>query len=152
MDWYSGRYAYRVSNLLNPSNSGHWRAVGTGDVNRDGKVDILFQYDYDPLYPNVFSSVGVWYMNGVGSLSGSDLLNPGMPSNPYMHVVSTADFNRDNFVDLLFQTKTTQGGTDWGGNLTVWHMNGIKRLGNEKSLPEPVVQYQPGLFNVVGPR
>ncbi|MBI3414948.1 MAG: hypothetical protein HY043_06435 [Verrucomicrobia bacterium] len=58
--------------LLNPATPSdkNWRVVGTVDLNKDGKTDLLFQH--------TDGSVGVWFMDG-NNLDRATLLNPSQP-------------------------------------------------------------------------
>ena len=59
--------------LLNPSQPGEgWKVVGTGDMNRDGKKDILFQH--------TDGTLAVWFMDGINLVQGA-LLNPNHPGD-----------------------------------------------------------------------
>jgi FG-GAP-like repeat len=150
----TARCVYLGADLLIPNSSCYWRACGVGDFNRDGKPDILFQYDYDPQQPAAYGELALWYMNGKYQ-SWALYVNPNTLDNVYKRPVAVADYNRDNFVDILFQTKTTQSGTDWGGDLSMWHMYLDKRL-NQRTLPPALYPRYTndfvGDFNVVGPR
>lgn len=60
--------------LLNPAAppDKNWRVVGTVDLNKDGKTDLLFQH--------ADGAVGVWFMDGVNLLRAT-LLNPSHPGD-----------------------------------------------------------------------
>ncbi len=62
---------------LNPPSSGdaQWRVVGTFDLNRDGKTDLLFQHSGD-------GTTAVWYMNGI-DLIEARLLDPSKPGGTW---------------------------------------------------------------------
>ena len=78
----------------NPGTS--WRAVGTGDFNRDGKSDIVLQ-----------SSTGqaaVWLMNGASEISGA---NAGSNLGSSWKAVTTGDYNGDGISDVLYQNTAT---------------------------------------------
>lgn len=95
--------------FLTPSQVGDagFRIVGSGDFNRDGQQDILFQH--------TDGTLAVWLMHGT-ALDTAVLLKPSHPGDKNWRVAATADINRDGNVDLIFQhTK---------GTLAVWQMNG----------------------------
>jgi uncharacterized repeat protein (TIGR01451 family) len=75
--WFMNGLIPTVSVPLNPASSGNvqWRIVGTTDLNRDGKTDLLFQHSGD-------GSVAVWYMNGI-NLTQALLLNPSNPGGTW---------------------------------------------------------------------
>jgi hypothetical protein len=54
---------YLNPSYLDPS----WKIVGTGDINGDGKTDILLQ--------NTCGELAVWYMDGTNCIGGG-YLNP----------------------------------------------------------------------------
>ncbi|MBI3414735.1 MAG: VCBS repeat-containing protein, partial [Verrucomicrobia bacterium] len=107
--WFMNKNQNLVSaSLLNPSNVGDlgWRIVATGDLNGDGKTDLIFQH--------TDGSVAAWIMNGVNLVSAT-LLTPDNPG-PGWRIVGAGDVNRDGKDDILFQH------TD--GSIAVWLMNG----------------------------
>jgi hypothetical protein len=85
-----------------------WRIAATGDFNRDGKADLLWQQ-----LPS--GNLMVWLMDGA-TLLASAALTPGQ-IDPEWRIVGTADFNHDGHIDILWQHIVT-------GGLTVWLMNG----------------------------
>jgi hypothetical protein len=91
-----------------------WVVVGTPDVNRDGRPDILFQHQKE-------GAMRVWFMNGVTRLSEGAPV-PDRPSADVdkWKVVSTADFDKDDKPDVLLQNVDT-------GALVVWFMDGLNR-------------------------
>jgi hypothetical protein len=89
-----------------------WRIVATGDLNGDGKADLVWQH--------AGGWLAVWYMNGA-TMIGGEFLNAGQVAAPGWQIVGAADFNSDGKVDLMWQH------TD--GWLAVWYMNGSKMTG-----------------------
>jgi hypothetical protein len=110
----------------------NWRIVGTGDFNRDGKVDILWQHSTGWL--------SVWYMNGT-TLSNAVYLSPSCVSDTNWKVVAVGDFNHDGQADLLWRHSD--------GSLSVWLMDGVK-------LRQPVYLKPPRVADpnwvIVGPK
>ena len=88
--------------LSNPG--ANWHLVASGDANRDGKSDLIWQESGGTL--------GVWEMNGTTPIAEVGLTNPG----PTWKVVGAADFNGDGRDDILLQNSTN-------GNLMVDLMN-----------------------------
>jgi uncharacterized repeat protein (TIGR01451 family) len=75
--WYMDGLNATSTLRLNPPSSGdgQWRVVGTFDLNRDGKTDLLFQHSGD-------GTVAVWYMDGINLTEGR-LLNPSKPGGTW---------------------------------------------------------------------
>jgi hypothetical protein len=98
--------------FLSPSNPGSasWKVAATGDFNKDGKVDILYQHTNGTL--------AIWYMDGMTLASVTTL----RPSNAGLgwSVVGTGDVNGDGNLDVIFQhTNST---------LAVWYLVGNSNL------------------------
>jgi hypothetical protein len=82
-----------------------WTAFGVGDVNGDGKSDLL--------WTNTSGQVAVWELNG------PNLIGFGVPAGQMgaeWHVAAVGDFNGDHKSDLLWVSNT--------GQAAVWTMNG----------------------------
>jgi hypothetical protein len=110
--WLMDGVTYTQAKMLVPSNAGNpqWKAVATGDFDKDGKVDILFKRDDGMLV--------LWYMDGV-NIKSAAMLNPSQLP-PGWNVVGTGDFNGDGWLDIVFQHDD--------GTLVVWYMNGTDLL------------------------
>jgi hypothetical protein len=94
--------------LLNPRQPGpSLKVVGTGDMNHDGKNDILFQH--------TDGTLAVWFMDGINLVQGA-LLNPNKPGDPGWRVVGTASLSSVGNTDLIFQHSD--------GTLAAWYMDG----------------------------
>jgi len=110
--WHMNGIQLVTSELLKPSHprDDDWRVAGTGDLNADGKPDLIFQHRDGTL--------AYWLLDGV-SLVKSGLLDPHDPLDKDWRVESVADLNGDGRSDLIFQHKK-------GGTLAVWFLDGIK--------------------------
>jgi hypothetical protein len=107
-----------------------WHAVGTGDFNGDGRVDILWQNDD--------STVREWLGQPDGSFVGN-IAHVDVYPGPQWHVVGTGDFNGDGRADVLWRN---DDGTmrDWLGQADGSFVGNIAHF-----------NYNPGLqWHVVG--
>jgi hypothetical protein len=139
--WFMDGVIRRSASLLNPWQiDSHWKFVGAGDANYDGKTDIFFQYSNTNMDD---SSLGVWYMSGTNQ-QGSSALNPTKFGDVTYRVVAVADFNGDCTPDIVFQQQTNS----WGGNLASWYLT----YGVNAFQTNYLTNYSPGSYNVVGPR
>jgi hypothetical protein len=71
-----------------------WQVVGTGDFNRDGNSDILWQQ-------NGSGDIEIWEMNGTERIGHARITNPN--PGPGWRAVGTGDFNLDGKADILWQ-------------------------------------------------
>jgi hypothetical protein len=81
------------------------KVKGVGDVNGDGKADIICQNDNSRI-------VEVWLMNGASILSTANV--GGVPSE--WKIEQVADVNGDGKTDVIWQNAK--------GTVAVWLMNG----------------------------
>jgi hypothetical protein len=90
-----------------------WKLVGTGDFNRDGKTDLVWQH-------MVTGQIGVRLMNGVNLVS--DLFfSPSSVGDTAWKIVTVGDFNADGKPDLVWQREGT-------GESAVWLMDGTSLM------------------------
>ena len=96
---------------VSPNPGPSWKAIGTGDFNKDGFSDILFQ--------NTSSGqVSIWEMHGNNLIGGGPVSpNPGLA----WQAIGTGDFNHDGDFDILLQNAS--------GQVSIWEMNGNKLIG-----------------------
>jgi glucose/arabinose dehydrogenase len=88
-----------------------WRMAASGDFNRDGNSDVLFQHQGD-------GRLAVWFMSG-SVLLAADAVTPGSVPDVNWKIRGAADFDRDGWPDLAWQHQTS-------GAIAVWLMNGIR--------------------------
>ncbi len=87
-----------------------WTLRGTGDFNRDGVPDLLWQND-------TTRDVTMWFMGGA---QGSTYLTQTyIGATPGWTLRGAGDFNRDGVPDLLWQNDTTR-------DVTMWFMGGAQ--------------------------
>jgi glucose/arabinose dehydrogenase len=88
-----------------------WRIAASGDFDRDGSRDVVFQHQTD-------GRLALWLMSGAFLLSG-DSLNPGQVPDVDWKIRAAADMDRDGWLDLIWQH---QG----NGSVAVWLMTGAR--------------------------
>jgi hypothetical protein len=98
--------SYTEPNRLADTN---WRIVATGDFNRDGHRDIVWQHQ-------TTGKIAVWMMNGLTMTSGI-FMNPSEVTDTNWKIVGADDFDGDGQTDLLWQHRTQ-------GYVAIWVMNG----------------------------
>jgi uncharacterized repeat protein (TIGR03803 family) len=87
-----------------------WHVIGTGDFNKDGHADILWQ--------NASGQASIWEMNGTTKIGGGPAgANPG----PSWKVIGSGDFNGDGKSDILWQNAS--------GQASIWEMDGTTKTG-----------------------
>ncbi len=114
-----GTKLIRITNL-NPRrlSDPSWKIIGTGDFNRDGKVDILWRSDA--------GFVSIWLMDGENLIAGVEL-NPNQVADTSWKPVATGDFDRDSKIDILWQRDD--------GSLKIWLMDGINLMSEVNLTP-----------------
>ena len=101
----------------------NWRVQAVGDMNRDGKPDLIWQH-------RTLGKVSVWIMNGTSVIDGR-LLTPDTISDGRWKIIGTGDYDRDGHSDLFWRHETT-------GQLSAWRMNGSVMVGGTSLTPDGV--------------
>jgi hypothetical protein len=101
-----------VPRLTDPN----WVIAGAGDVNGDGKADVVWQNKAD-------GGLGVWYLNGATVIDTKQLSISAVPDlNWKIHGVG--DSSGDAKADLLWLNEST-------GAVGVWYLDGFVVTGSE---------------------
>ncbi|MGB2714162.1 MAG: VCBS repeat-containing protein, partial [Vicinamibacterales bacterium] len=90
-----------------------WKIVGSGDFNRDGWPDLVWQHQRD-------GRLAVWQMQGT-SVIAAGLISPGRIFDLEWRIRGVADVNGDDMPDLLWQHAVT-------GDVAAWLMNGTSLM------------------------
>jgi hypothetical protein len=90
-----------------------WQIVGVGDLNVDGKPDLVWQHTAN-------GALAVWQMTGATVTAALSLI-PDRVEDLLWRVVGVADFNNDGKSDLLWRHLGK-------GDVGVWLMNGVSRI------------------------
>jgi len=119
--------------FLQPDNPGDlgWVLVGTGDLNGDGKQDLVWQHLRGP---NALGIVGVWYMDQTNRVSATFTapevaLGPDGQPDTAWRIKAVADFNGDGKPDFLWQHEEL-------GDQAIWFMNDNIRISAQYLSPQ----------------
>jgi hypothetical protein len=106
---------------VSPDPGPSWIEIGTGDFNKDGHSDILWQNAST-------GQASIWDMNDNNLIAGGPVTpNPG----PSWKAIGTGDFTDGGFADdILWQNTST-------GQVSIWEMNGTSISGGGPVSPNP---------------
>jgi hypothetical protein len=109
-----------------------WKIVGSGDFNRDGWQDLVWQHQGD-------GRISVWKMRGAALVEG-DLISPGQIFDLDWKIRGVGDINGDDMPDLIWQHRAS-------GDVSTWLMNGTTMMSGIGIGRVPDTNWQ-----IVGPR
>ena len=109
-----------------------WKIVGSGDFNRDGWQDLVWQHQGD-------GRISVWKMRGSTLVEG-DLISPGQIFDLDWKIRGVGDINGDDMPDLIWQHRIS-------GDVSTWLMNGTTMMSGISVGRVPDTNWQ-----IVGPR
>jgi hypothetical protein len=126
MAWHMSGAAIVGTRFLSPSAvSPDWKLRGTGDLNADGKADIVWQN-------TVTGEIAFYLMDGTLAFA-TGMFNPSRV-DPTWQIASVRDMDRDGHPDILWNNVNT-------GQVLAWFMNGtiVARQGwiNATPLADP---------------
>jgi hypothetical protein len=112
--WHIEGTQERAGGPLTPDTvvSTNWKIVATGDFNRDGAQDLVWQH--------TDGTIATWLMRGTTRLDGR-LFEPGTIIDPDWRITAAGDMNGDGACDLIWRHRVT-------GALAVWYMDGTRQL------------------------
>jgi hypothetical protein len=110
----------------------NWRIAGSGDFNRDGSPDLVWQHQGD-------GRIAIWKMTGT-TFSGSAPLEPGRVADLEWKIRAIGDMNGDDMPDLIWQHRGD-------GRVAVWVMNGTTMMS-----AVVIAQLEDTNWEIVGPR
>lgn len=93
-------------NRVDPS----WKLRGSGDLNGDGKPDLVWQN-------TITGDLSWWFMDGA-LLFDAGYFSISRIADTNWQIVAVRDMNRDGKPDLIWQHQTL-------GDLSVWYLNGV---------------------------
>lgn len=110
-----------------------WQIAGAGDVDRDGRADLIWQH-------RTTGGLAVWFMNGT-DVRSTQFLSIDRIRDSNWHIRGVGDVNDDGRADLLWQNESS-------GELGVWLLDGALVVGQHSLSIERVDDVN---WHVVGP-
>ena len=110
----NGAQVVSTTLLSIPRISVDWEVAGAGDLNADGKADLVFQH-------RTGGWLAAWYLQGP-TVTVTELLSVSRTPHPDWHIRGVGDCDGDGHADLLWQN-------DASGALGVWFLSGTTVVG-----------------------
>ncbi len=107
--WFMNGSVQKARVSMNPAaiNGTTWQMVGAGDIDANGKYEIIWQHDDGYL--------GVWSM--IGTNGTFKELNPSRVNDKQWRIVATSNMARDGKAEIVWQHED--------GDILAWFMNGL---------------------------
>src|SRR4029079_7824721 len=93
--WYMNGVERIDSSELPADGEGRWRIVASGDFNRDGQTDIVWQHRSS-------RAARIWYMDEAGT-TPSEVVPLASMGDADWRIVGSGDFNGDGETDVVWQ-------------------------------------------------
>jgi hypothetical protein len=122
----------RVASFNMGISDANWKIAGSGDLNVDGKADIIWQND-------ATGGVGAWLMDG-NQVVGQSNLSIDKVADIGWKIRGVGDTNGDGYADILWQHSS--------GWLAVWYLNRFQVIGTRWLSLDRVTDLN---WQVVGP-
>jgi PKD domain-containing protein/VCBS repeat protein len=132
--WFMNQASVLTVGFLGPGQltDVDWKIVGTGDFNRDGWADLVWQHQRD-------GRLAVWHMHGTAVVA-TGLISPGRIFDLDWRIRGIVDVNGDDMPDVLWQHGVT-------GDVAAWVMNGTTLM-----WPVRIGRMADTNWHIVGPR
>jgi exo-beta-1,3-glucanase (GH17 family) len=110
--WFmnSGGMSFASTPVIGTS-AREWRVVAVADVNKDSVPDLILQDDLKQNAGGSPTQLSIWFMNAGGTSYFSTPIVANVAAG--WHLGGARDFNRDGFIDFVFQNATTGGVSVW---------------------------------------
>jgi VCBS repeat protein/all-beta uncharacterized protein len=110
----------------------NWKIAGSGDFNRDGWPDVVWQHETD-------GRIVIWTMQGTSLIAGVPF-SPGRVADLTWKIRAVGDMNGDDMPDLIWQHRVD-------GRVAVWLMDGTRMTS-----AVVIAQLADTNWEIVGPR
>ena len=134
--WYMNGITVRSRASFNLSQTdSNWKIAGAGDLNLDGKADIIWQN-------HATGSLAAWALDGTKVIGTAGLTPVSRVSDTNWKIRGVGDTNGDGFADLVWQNMST-------GDLGIWFLR-YNTVLEQRTLTIPRI-LDPANWHIVGP-